>query len=67
VAGAAGKLRMLVPQFIWSDRYNVWSGLLGGMFLVLACFGCDQSQVQRHLTGKSLNFKKGICKWLLIW
>ena len=45
---------MLVPQFSWSDRYNIWSGLLGGMFLALAYFGCDQSQVQRYLTGKSL-------------
>jgi Na+/proline symporter len=54
VAGAAGKLHMLVPQFSWSDRYNIWSGLLGGMFLSLAYFGCDQSQVQRYLTGKSL-------------
>jgi Na+/proline symporter len=53
-AGAAGKLHMLVPQFSWSDRYNIWSGLLGGMFLALAYFGCDQSQVQRYLTGKSL-------------
>ena len=51
---AAGKLRMLVPQFSWSDRYNIWSGLFGGMFLALAYFGCDQSQVQRYLTGKSL-------------
>jgi Na+/proline symporter len=54
VAGAAGKLHMLVPQFSWSDRYNIWSGVLGGMFLSLAYFGCDQSQVQRYLTGKSL-------------
>ena len=54
VAAAAGKLHMLVPQFSWSDRYNVWSGLLGGMFLALAYFGCDQSQVQRYLTGRSL-------------
>ena len=54
VASAAGKLRMLVPQFSWSDRYNIWSGILGGMFLALAYFGCDQSQVQRYLTGKSL-------------
>jgi Na+/proline symporter len=54
VAAAAGKLHMLVPQFSWSDRYNMWSGLLGGMFLALAYFGCDQSQVQRYLTGKSL-------------
>jgi Na+/proline symporter len=54
VAGAAGKLRMIVPQFSWSDRYNIWSGVLGGMFLALAYFGCDQSQVQRYLTGRSL-------------
>jgi Na+/proline symporter len=54
VAGAAGRLHMLVPQFSWSDRYNIWSGLLGGMFLALAYFGCDQSQVQRYLTGRSL-------------
>jgi Na+/proline symporter len=54
VAAAAGKLHMLVPQFSWSDRYNIWSGILGGMFLALAYFGCDQSQVQRYLTGKSL-------------
>lgn len=54
VAAAAGKLRMLVPQFSWSDRYNIWSGVLGGMFLALAYFGCDQSQVQRYLTGRSL-------------
>jgi Na+/proline symporter len=54
VAGAAGKLHMIVPQFSWSDRYNIWSGILGGMFLALAYFGCDQSQVQRYLTGRSL-------------
>jgi SSS family transporter len=54
VAKAAGKLHLLVLTFSWSDRYNLWSGLLGGMFLALAYFGCDQSQVQRYLTGKSL-------------
>jgi len=41
-------------HFDWNDRYNVWSGLIGGMFLALAYFGCDQSQVQRYLTGKSI-------------
>ena len=35
-------------------RYTVWSGLLGGMFLALSYFGCDQSQVQRYLSGGSL-------------
>lgn len=54
VAGAAGKLKTVVFNFDWSDRYNIWSGLLGGMFLALAYFGCDQSQVQRYLTGRSV-------------
>jgi Na+/proline symporter len=34
--------------------YNLWSGLLGGMFLALAYFGTDQSQVQRYLMGRSV-------------
>ena len=41
-------------KFDWNNRYNVWSGLIGGTFLALAYFGCDQSQVQRYLTGKSI-------------
>lgn len=54
VAGAAGRLNPAVWSFDLNDRYNVWSGLIGGMFLALAYFGCDQSQVQRYLTGKSI-------------
>jgi Na+/proline symporter len=29
--------------------------MLGGLFLMLSYFGCDQSQVQRYLTAKSTN------------
>ena len=54
LAGAAGKLNAVTTTFDWSDRYNIWSGLIGGMFLALAYFGTDQSQVQRYLTGKSI-------------
>ena len=54
LAGVAGKINPVVWEFDPNDRYNVWSGLLGGMFLALAYFGCDQSQVQRYLTGKSI-------------
>ncbi|HEY4360498.1 MAG TPA: sodium:solute symporter [Bryobacteraceae bacterium] len=54
LAGAAGKLNAVTTSFDWDDRYNIWSGLLGGTFLALAYFGCDQSQVQRYLTGKSI-------------
>lgn len=41
-------------KFDLSDRYNVWSGILGGTFLMLSYFGTDQSQVQRYISGKSL-------------
>ena len=54
VAGAAGRLNAVVTSFDLNDRYNLWSGLFGGMFLALAYFGCDQSQVQRYLTGSSI-------------
>jgi Na+/proline symporter len=54
LAGAAGRLNAVNLHFDWNDRYNVWSGVIGGMFLALAYFGCDQSQVQRYLTGKSI-------------
>lgn len=37
-----------------SNTYTLWSGLIGGFFLALAYFGCDQSQVQRYLTASSL-------------
>jgi len=54
LAGAAGRLNAVTTNFDWRDRYNLWSGLLGGTFLFLSYFGCDQSQVQRYLTGKSI-------------
>jgi len=54
LAGAAGKLNPAVWSFNFNDQYNVWSGVIGGMFLSLAYFGCDQSQVQRYLTGRDV-------------
>jgi SSS family transporter len=54
IAGAAGKINIVTTKFDWNDRYNLWSGLIGGSFLFLAYFGTDQSQVQRYLTGKSI-------------
>ena len=54
LAGAAGRLNAVTTNFDWKDRFNIWSGLLGSTFLFLSYFGCDQSQVQRYLTGKSI-------------
>jgi len=54
LAGAAGRLNAVTTTVNWNDRFNVWSGLFGGTFLFLSYFGCDQSQVQRYLTGRSI-------------
>lgn len=54
VAGKMGKANVITTQFSWNDRYNIWSGLIGGFFLALAYFGTDQSQVGRYLAGKSI-------------
>ena len=55
VAGAAGRLNPIDFHFEWRQTYTFWSGLLGGLFLMLSYFGCDQSQVQRYLTAKSVD------------
>jgi SSS family transporter len=59
VSGQMGKLNVITSGqgangFDWSDRYNIWSGTIGGFFLALSYFGADQSQVGRYLTAKSL-------------
>jgi len=58
VAGKMGKLNIIDLNFDLSNRYNLWSGLLGGFFLQLSYFGTDQSQVQRYLTGKSISHSR---------
>ncbi|HRE74168.1 MAG TPA: sodium:solute symporter [Flavobacteriales bacterium] len=54
VAGTMGKLNVITTDFNPNDKYNIWSGLIGGFFLALAYFGTDQSQVGRYLSGKSI-------------
>lgn len=54
IAGASGKMEVLDFSFDLNNRYTVWTGLLGGTFLMLSYFGTDQSQVQRYLSGKSV-------------
>ncbi len=55
VAGATGRLQAIDFTFDLTETYTFWSGLLGGLFLMLGYFGCDQSQVQRYLTAKSVD------------
>ena len=53
-AGAVGKLNLVNFSFDLQDRYNIWSGLIGGLFLFLSYFGADQSQVGRYLAASSI-------------
>lgn len=57
IGGDNGKMNVITDGmtangFDWKDRYNIWSGVIGGLFLALSYFGTDQSQVGRFLTGK---------------
>jgi Na+/proline symporter len=54
IAGASGKMEVIDFSFDLNNRYTVWTGILGGTFLMLSYFGTDQSQVQRYLSGKSV-------------
>lgn len=54
IASANSKMDVLNFSFDLENRYTVWSGIIGGTFLMISYFGTDQSQVQRYLSGKSL-------------
>ena len=63
IGGKAGKLNVITSGrdehgFQWNDRYNIWSGIIGGFFLQLSYFGTDQSQVGRYLTARSTRESK---------
>ncbi|HKW02195.1 MAG TPA: sodium:solute symporter [Vicinamibacterales bacterium] len=55
VAGAVGRLQAIDTSTDLHTDYTLWSGLIGSLFLMLSYFGCDQSQVQRYLTAKSID------------
>ena len=55
LAGATGRLHAVDLRLNLTERYTLWSGLIGALFLFLSYFGCDQSQVQRYLTAKSID------------
>jgi solute:Na+ symporter, SSS family len=63
ISGASGKLNVITTgvsdgHFDWNDKYNIWSGIIGGFFLALSYFGTDQSQVGRYLTAKNTTESK---------
>ncbi|MBK8699721.1 MAG: sodium:solute symporter [Saprospiraceae bacterium] len=54
IAGLSGKMDIVDFSFNVESRYTFWSGITGGMFLALAYFGTDQSQVQRYISGNNV-------------
>ena len=54
VAGHMNRMNVIDFSFDFSTQYNFWSGLFGGLFVAMAYFGTDQSQVQRYLTGETI-------------
>lgn len=54
IAGKLGKMEIIDLSVDPKNRYTLWTGLIGGLFLFLSYFGTDQSQVQRYLGGKTL-------------
>jgi SSS family transporter len=55
LAGATGRLETIDWRFDLTEKYTIWSGVIAALFLFLSYFGCDQSQVQRFLTAKSVS------------
>ncbi|MBW3552406.1 MAG: sodium:solute symporter [Gemmatimonadetes bacterium] len=55
LAGETGRLDTFDFSFSLTETYTFWSGVIGGLFLMLSYFGTDQSQVQRYLTARSLD------------
>ena len=55
LAGSLGKLTTVETRFDLTEKYTIWSGMIAALFLFLSYFGCDQSQVQRFLTAKSVS------------
>jgi solute:Na+ symporter, SSS family len=55
LAGATGRLQSIDFSTDLNKTYTFWSGMIGGLFLMLSYFGCDQSQVQRYLTARSVD------------
>jgi Na+/proline symporter len=55
LAGVVGRVKTVDMSFSLNETYTFWSGLIGGLFLMLSYFGCDQSQVQRFLTARSVS------------
>lgn len=58
LGGKLGRMNIITDGgtgkgFDWNDKYNIWSGVIGGFFLALSYFGTDQSQVGRYLTAKN--------------
>jgi solute:Na+ symporter, SSS family len=62
-AASYGKMNTITTGFTskgfdWNDKYNIFSGVIGGFFLALSYFGTDHSQVGRYISAKNTKESK---------
>jgi SSS family transporter len=54
IAAAEGKFNFINTSTSLTEEFTIWNGLLGGVFIMLALNGVDQSETQRFLTTPTL-------------
>lgn len=53
ISQATGRMNVINTHFNTTEKYTLWSGLIGGFFVALSYFGTDQSQVARYIGGRN--------------
>lgn len=53
VSVATGRMNVINTHLNTTEKYTLWSGLLGGFFVALSYFGTDQSQVARYVGSRN--------------
>jgi SSS family transporter len=65
----AGKMNIVTTgikadgSYNWNDKFNIYSGIIGGFFLALSYFGTDQSQVGRYISAKTVKESRRGLLW----
>jgi solute:Na+ symporter, SSS family len=54
IGTAAGKFQLINLGFDPTQKFTLWTGVLGGAFFTMASHGADQIMVQRYLCSRSL-------------
>lgn len=61
LAGKSGKLNVITTEFDWKDKYNIWSGLIGGFFLHCLTSGQTRVRLEDILLLRTIPMQKWAC------